>query len=480
MSLGSVPTTPVTAPRSPPAYPSAVPLRPPHSTCSPHSTLTETPTREDRPSRQALHRDGRRAHGDRRAGPPTAHDRRPRPAHCGGDPLLPRPGSHPGPLARVRPRRGAGPSRRDRHARGGAAAGHRPARRVAAGQHLPVAARRAHEPVALRRPRHRRHPHAGPLPRRLPRRERHEERAQRDHRRARRRGPPAPHRLPPARRPARAPHRHPHRARRRDRHRRAHGPDEVRLAHGRLRAAGGAARGQQGQARRRWGDRAGPLPGGGRLVSGDAAPASDDRPRRRDRVSRRIRLVSATGARVIPLDRLNPRVRARATLPSLFTLGNMLCGFSSVLLSFQGHFRAAAVLVGISIVLAIGEPLYDWAPLVPVVAGVVPAALMASSFRFRSFRDLLSPRHLRITVPLGIVIAVGLALFPGATGMALAYGYVLTCPLGWVTAPLRRRWFGEDAVAPPRTRMPSVIMPPELDEDADDGDDDTDDDELDD
>ena len=296
--------------------------------------------------------------------------------------------------------------------------------------------------------------------------------------------------------------------------RRAHGPDEVRLAHGRLRAAGGAARGQQGQARHRGRDGAGPLPGGGRLVTGDTASASTIGPRRRDRVSRRIRLVSATGARVIPLDRLNPRVRARATLPSLFTLGNMLCGFSSVLLSFQGHFRAAAVLVGISIVLdicdgavaravgaitpfglqfdsladlisfgiapavlvytwalpaypvwawagamfwlacaayrlarfnvtidpladkryfvglaspgaagvvistvlAIGEPLYDWAPLVPVAAGVVPAALMASSFRFRSFRDLLSPRHLRITVPLGIVIAVGLALFPGRDG----------------------------------------------------------------
>jgi CDP-diacylglycerol--serine O-phosphatidyltransferase len=302
----------------------------------------------------------------------------------------------------------------------------------------------------------------------------------------------------------------------------------------------------------------------GALVTGEAAPES--RPRRRDRVSRGIRLVSATGARVIPLERLNPRVRARATLPSLFTLGNMLCGFSSVLLSFQGHFRTAAVLVGISIlldicdgavaravgaitpfglqfdsladlisfgiapavlvytwalpaypvwawagamfwlacaayrlarfnvtidpladkryfvglaspgaagvvistVLAIGDPLYDWAPLVPVAAGVVPAALMASSFRFRSFRDLLSPRHLRITVPLAVVVLVGLALFPGATGMALAYGYVLTCPLGWATAPLRRRWFGPDAVAPPRTRMPSVIMPPEDDESDDD------------
>jgi CDP-diacylglycerol--serine O-phosphatidyltransferase len=312
------------------------------------------------------------------------------------------------------------------------------------------------------------------------------------------------------------------------------------------------------------------------LSDGAALSDSAERPRRRDRVTRRIRLVSATGARVIPLDRLNPRVRARATLPSLFTLGNMLCGFSAVLLSFQGHFRAAAVLVGVSIVLdicdgavaravgaitpfglqfdsladlisfgiapavlvytwalpahpvwawagamfwlacaayrlarfnvtidpladkryfvglaspgaagvviatvmAIGEPLYDWAPLLPIAAGVVPAALMASSFRFRSFRDLLSPRHLRISVPLAVVIVIGLVFVPGITGMVIAYGYVLTCPLGWLTAPLRRRWFGPGAVAPPRTRLPSVIMPPEADE-ADDDDDDACDDEID-
>jgi CDP-diacylglycerol--serine O-phosphatidyltransferase len=97
---------------------------------------------------------------------------------------------------------------------------------------------------------------------------------------------------------------------------------------------------------------------------------------------------------------------------------------------------------------------------------------MASSFRFRSFRDLLSPRHLRISVPLGVLLVLGLVFFPGATGMVVAYGYVLTCPLGWVTAPLRRRWFGPDAVAPPRTRLPSVIMPPEPtpeEEDAGDG-----------
>jgi CDP-diacylglycerol---serine O-phosphatidyltransferase len=77
----------------------------------------------------------------------------------------------------------------------------------------------------------------------------------------------------------------------------------------------------------------------------------------------------------------------------------------------------------------------------------------------------LSPRHLRISVPLGIVLILGLIIVPGATALIVAYGYVLTCPLGWVTAPVRRRWFGPDAVAPPRRRLPSVIMPPEADPD---------------
>ncbi len=290
-------------------------------------------------------------------------------------------------------------------------------------------------------------------------------------------------------------------------------------------------------------------------------------PRRRGgRVGRGFSLVSATGARVIPLERLNPRVRARATLPSLFTLGNMISGFSSVLLSFQGHFRAAALLIALSIVLdiadgavaravgaitpfglqfdsladlisfgiapavlvytwalpahpvwawagamfwlacaayrlarfnvtidpmadkryfiglaspaaagvvittvfAIDAPLYDWDPLLPVVAGVLPAALMATSFRFRSFRALLSTKHLRISIPIGVLVLIGLVVDPGATGIVLAYGYVLTCPLGWATASLRRRWFGPDAVAPPRTRQPSVIMPDEVGGGADD------------
>ncbi|HEX6057146.1 MAG TPA: CDP-diacylglycerol O-phosphatidyltransferase, partial [Intrasporangium sp.] len=58
---------------------------------------------------------------------------------------------------------------------------------------------------------------------------------------------------------------------------------------------------------------------------GDPSRARTGRARRR--VVRGWRLVSQTGARVVPLNRLNPRVRAKVMLPSLFTLGNMICGF---------------------------------------------------------------------------------------------------------------------------------------------------------
>jgi len=277
--------------------------------------------------------------------------------------------------------------------------------------------------------------------------------------------------------------------------------------------------------------------------------------RARQRVVRGWRLVSQTGARVVPLSRVNPRVRAKVMLPSLFTLGNMVCGFSAVLVAFQGRFGVAAVLIAASIVLDISDGavaravgaitpfglqfdsladlvsfgiapavlVYTWAlpsypqwawtgamfwlacaayrlarfnvtidpmadkryfiglpspgaagvviatvfaidqplqePLLPIAAGVLPAALMATSYRFRSFRGLLSTKNPPLTFGLIALVVVGLVLAPRTTGIVIAYGYVLTSPLGWVTAPLRRRWFGPDAVAPPRVRMPSVIMP---------------------
>ena len=49
------------------------------------------------------------------------------------------------------------------------------------------------------------------------------------------------------------------------------------------------------------------------------------------------------------------RRRALATLPSLFTLANMMCGFTAILVSIRGEYTFAAVLVGLSVVFDITD-----------------------------------------------------------------------------------------------------------------------------
>ena len=278
----------------------------------------------------------------------------------------------------------------------------------------------------------------------------------------------------------------------------------------------------------------------------------------------RFRIISPTGAVVVSLRSLPAKDRLRVLAPSLFTAGNMACGFSAVLLAFSDftdRFRWAAGLLAISIVMDILDgfvarqvgatsafgvqldsmadlisfgmapavlvhtwALRDWPVLSWVFAGlwlgcaafrlarfnvtidpladkryfiglpspgaaavpiatifaladthvgprfvfplavsVIPAVLMVTSVRFKSFRSLLAfdvgPRWLRPV--LAVVVLAGLLLEPGATGLVLSYGYVLTAPLGWATAPVRARLFGPDAVAPPRYRLPSVFLTPE-------------------
>ena len=98
----------------------------------------------------------------------------------------------------------------------------------------------------------------------------------------------------------------------------------------------------------------------------------------------------------------------------------------------------------------------------PLSVSVVPALLMVMTIRFRSFRNLLAPKTPRArlgTATVVVLILVGLVLAPGVTGLLVAYGYVLTAPLGVLTAPLRRRFFGEGSVAPPRPRLRSVFLP---------------------
>ena len=114
----------------------------------------------------------------------------------------------------------------------------------------------------------------------------------------------------------------------------------------------------------------------------------------------------------------------------------------------------------------------------------VPAVLMVTSIRFRSFRNLLAP-HGRTRHPGwggGHRGVAWLVLVPGLTGLVLAYGYILQAPLGVLTAPLRERLLGPESVAPRRERLPSVFLPDTDTDDEDDGlDDDLDDlDDLDD
>jgi CDP-diacylglycerol--serine O-phosphatidyltransferase len=221
------------------------------------------------------------------------------------------------------------------------------------------------------------------------------------------------------------------------------------------------------------------------------------------------------------------RRRALAWLPSLFTLGNMTCGVASILVSIQGDYRLAAVLVGISIVLDITDGAvarlvgsvtpfglqfdsladlvsfgmapallafttvssggHGWAGLAwvatflwvacaafrlarfnttidptadkryfiglpsPGAAGVViasvwvfgghlhgaarlwfllvvvvPALLMVTNLRYRSFRSLVTPKSRRPygLILVAIALVIGFVTVPGITGLVIAYGYL--------------------------------------------------------
>lgn len=235
------------------------------------------------------------------------------------------------------------------------------------------------------------------------------------------------------------------------------------------------------------------------------------------------------------------RRRALATLPSLFTLGNMMCGFAAILVSIRGDHGLAAVLIGLSVLFDItdgavarlvgavtpfglqfdsladlvsfglapallaftlfSEGRDEWDPLgwvvcflwvacaairlarfnttidptadkryftgmpSPGAAGVVlasvfafgddmqgrdrlwvllvvavPAVLMVTNIRFRSFRSLVSPKSGRPygLVATAVLLVVGFTLFPVVTGCVLAYGYLLAPVLVPVLSPLGR------------------------------------------
>src|SRR3954469_8426838 len=74
------------------------------------------------------------------------------------------------------------------------------------------------------------------------------------------------------------------------------------------------------------------------------------------------------------------RRRARSSLPSLFTLANMMCGFAAILVSFRGEYRLACLLVGLSVVFDIAD-----GAVARLVGAVSPFGL-----QFDSLADLVS------------------------------------------------------------------------------------------
>jgi CDP-diacylglycerol--serine O-phosphatidyltransferase len=139
---------------------------------------------------------------------------------------------------------------------------------------------------------------------------------------------------------------------------------------------------------------------------------------------------------------------------------------------FIGLPSPGAAAVVLSTVMALDSPgtQQGTSLIYPAAVGVVPALLMVSTVRFRSFRNLLSPKTPQarvVTAVLGIAVVVGLVLDAPVTLMVLAYSYVLTAPLGVLTAPLRKRIFGPDSVAPERPVLTSVFLAQDLDDTAD-------------
>ena len=85
------------------------------------------------------------------------------------------------------------------------------------------------------------------------------------------------------------------------------------------------------------------------------APLSPATEKSGRRLLDRWRLKSPSGAAVVSLRQLNTRERLRVTAPSMFTTGNMACGFSAILLAFDDQFTWAAALLAGSIVLDIAD-----------------------------------------------------------------------------------------------------------------------------
>lgn len=103
-------------------------------------------------------------------------------------------------------------------------------------------------------------------------------------------------------------------------------------------------------------------------------------PERRKALATDFTLVAPSGAAVVRPDRLDARSRARAMIPSAFTLTNMLLGFASLRAAADGHLKLAAVLIGIAVVFDILD-----GAVARAVGAITPFGL-----QFDSLADLIS------------------------------------------------------------------------------------------
>src|SRR5438067_20791 len=114
-------------------------------------------------------------------------------------------------------------------------------------------------------------------------------------------------------------------------------------------------------------------------------------------------------------------------------MGNMWCGYASIVYSLRQDFETAA--------------------LPALVMVLLPAVLMVSTIKYRSFKDLdlKSRRSFRVLLIIAAGI-VAIATHPKAVLLVAAYAYLASGLVGFAIARFKRdRHPGEVSPAPPAT-----------------------------
>ena len=124
---------------------------------------------------------------------------------------------------------------------------------------------------------------------------------------------------------------------------------------------------------------------------------------------------------------------------------------------FVGMPSPAAAAVPAATVFAYPYGFTYYAHALPVLAMViVPAVLMVSTIRFRSFKtfDLQSRRSYTVLLVFAVCLAL-LAAYPEGFLVAIAYGYLLSAFIGLIWSRLHRRAHEAPAAAQPDTKVSS-------------------------